>query len=137
MAYYVRITLDQISELRRAPEVGRPSGRGWLLVSANKREDIYGREINLVTSTFLYFPEEAPRPWPATTLCASLLRSGNIRQKEWWSDMSRAVGGRLRPFGLAIVSNSECEPRLALIAIAGSTAAALFLTALTTRVMCG
>ena len=135
--YYVRILLNESrSELRRAPEVGRPNGRGWLLVSAHKGEDIYGREINLVTNTFLYFPEAPPKPWPATTLCASLLRSGPIKQKEWWDGLSRALGGRLRPFGLALVSDSECDPKLSMLGIGTTTAAALAATVLTVRVVC-
>ena len=134
-AYHVSLELNRTTELRRAPEVGRPNGRGWLLTSDNKKQDIYGRELNLATTTFLFFPEDRPRPWPTTTLCVSLLRSGSVKQKDWWNDMSRAVGGRLRPFALAVVSNAECEPRLALLGIASSTALAVALTAVTVQIL--
>lgn len=42
---YLRIALNRTSELRRAPEVGRPGGRGYLLVSSQQGEDIYGRQV--------------------------------------------------------------------------------------------
>ena len=38
-----------------------------------------------------------------------LCMSGPIKQKEWWIDMSRALGGRLRPFALAVGPADNCE----------------------------
>eukprot|EP00966_Prymnesium_polylepis_P093857 2172094-Prymnesium_polylepis.1 len=84
-------------------------------------------------------PDAAPTPWPPTeaspSICVRLLRSGSIKQKSWWSDMSRALGGRLRTFTLAIVRNSECEPETGLPTLAGITAAALLGTTLTIRLL--
>ena len=74
-----------------------------------------------------------PSPWPARALCARLLKSGPVRQKEWWGDMSRAVGGRLRPFALAIVPPSECEPDTGIVALSLVTVAAAAATTLTLR----
>lgn len=130
---YLLLSLNSTSELRRAPDVGRPGGRGYLLVSSYKGEDIYGRSVNTVTNTFLYMPEDTPSPWPATAVCARLLRSASIKQKEWWPDMSRSLGGRLRPFALAVVPKSECEPEFGPVALFGSTAVAVLATTLTVR----
>ena len=80
-------------------------------------------------------PEAPPSPWPATTLCANLLRSGPIKQKQWWDALYRAVGGRLRPFALAVVARSECEPEYGLVALLGATAAALVGARLTVRAL--
>jgi hypothetical protein len=132
---YLRVALNSTSEVRRAPEIGRPKGRGWLLVSSNTGEDIYGRPVDLVSNTFLYMPNEAPRPWPATTVCAALLRSGSIKKKQWWTDLSRAVGGRLRPFALAVVAPSECEPEHGLLALVGVTVGSLMAAMMTVRVV--
>lgn len=130
---YLHMTLNSTSVMRRAPAVGRSGGRGWLLTSANLGEDIYGRPLDLVTNTFLFAPEQTPKPWPATSLCARLLRSGDIKQKDWWLDLSRAVGGRLRPFALAVVAQSECEPEYGLLALVGVTAGSLLAASLTVR----
>ena len=80
-------------------------------------------------------PEAKPSPWPATTLCARLLLSGSVKQKEWWADLSRATGGRLRTFALAVVATSECEPEYGLPALLGSTVVALLGSRLTIRVV--
>ena len=45
--------------------------------------------------------------------------------------MSRALGGRLRTFTLAVVDNSNCEPETGLVALLGSTGLALLGTSLT------
>jgi hypothetical protein len=45
--------------------------------------------------------------------------------------MSRAVGGRLRTFTLAVVDNSNCESETGLVVLIGSTALALLGTSLT------
>ena len=132
---YIRVELNRTSEVRRAPEVGRPSGRGWLLTSANKGEDIYGRPVDLVTNTLLHMPKgkALPSPWPATSLCARLHHSGNVKQKEWWPDLSRATGGRLRPFALALAPASECAPDWGAPTLVGGTALALLASKLTVR----
>ena len=132
---YLRIDLNSTSEVRRAPAVGRPKGRGWLLVSSNSGEDIYGRQLDLVSHTFLFMPGESPRPWPSTTVCARLLRSGSVKSKEWWPDMSRALGGRLRPFALAVVNPSECEPEYGVVLLGGVTAGALMLAVVTAKLL--
>lgn len=134
---YVKITLNRSSEVRRAPEVGRPSGRGWLLMSANKGEDIYGRPLDLVSNTLLHVPRgtDLPAPWPSTSICARLLHSGNVKQKEWWTDLSRATGGRLRHFALALAPASECAPDWGLPALAGTTVAALLAAQLSVRML--
>ena len=162
--------------------------RRWLLVSANTGEDIYGRPLDLVANLFLFFPGQTPQPWPPhTELCARLLRSGPVRHKEWFLDMSRAsaspfgpspprlpayelpsrsrasarlleslayrvcrptygvptharagaLGGRLRPFALAVVPPSECAPEFGVPALLASTMAALLATRLTVRVALG
>ena len=78
---------------------------------------------------------EQPSPWPARVLCARLLRSGSIRQKEWYPDMSRAVGGRLRPFALAMVPSSECESEIGLAALLAATLVSCVATTLTVHWM--
>ena len=131
---YLRIAINGSADLRRAPDVGRRGGRGWLLVSSSSGEDIYGRERRVRTNTFLYFPNEAPRPWPPpAALCVRLLQSGSIRERGWWDDMSRQLGGRLRGFGLAVVPGSECAPEYGLLTLAGGTACALVAARLTAR----
>jgi hypothetical protein len=133
----VRIALNSTSEVRRAPAVGRPNGRGWLLVSQHDGEDIYGRPLNLVANAFLYAPGDKPQPWPPTAVCARLLRSGDVRKKEWYADMRRAVGGRLRPWALAVVASSECEPQFGLPALAATSTLALLASRLTVRAVLG
>lgn len=136
---YLRIALNGGgARVRRAPEVGRPRGRGWTLVTQQRGEDIYGREIDLVAHTFLFTPGEVPSPWPPTeAVCARLIRSGSIKHKEWFPDLSRSVGGRLRPFALAIVASGECGPDLGLPALALSTIGALLLARATARLALG
>lgn len=134
---YLRLAVNA-SDMRRAPAVGRPKGRGWLLSSQHHGEDIYGRPLDLTTRTFLFAPGEVPYPWPPTgTICANLLRSGTVRQKEWFPDLNRATGGRLRPFALAVVAASECESEFGLPTLAGTTLAALLAAKLTVRVVLG
>jgi curved DNA-binding protein CbpA len=142
MPAYLRIDLNQTSELRRAPEVGQPHGRGWLLRSAATGEDIYGRELNLVTSVYVRPPAGQRKtgqkvlgmsPEGMPTLCTQLWRSGSLHREEWYDDMARSVGGRLRPFGLAAVPPADCEPEVGLLAIAASTLLALIATRLTLR----
>lgn len=94
-------------------------------------------QVNHPLNTFLYFPNSKPHPWPSTVVCARLLRSGDILKKEWWADMSRATGGRLRPFALAVVDSSECQAEFGLFAIGASTAAALLATTMTVRAVLG
>lgn len=134
---YLRVTFNHTSELRRAPDVGRPSGRGWLLMSSHKAEDIYGRPVDIVANTLLYMPEAKPRPWPPTTLCVRLLVSGPVKQKVWWHDLSRATGGRLRSFALAVVASSECAPEYGLLALLVSTVLALTASSMTVRAVLG
>ena len=134
---YLRISLNATTELRRAPEVGRPKGRGYLLVSQRTSEDIYGRQTNLVSNLLLFFAGEKPTAWPSTTLCARLLKSGSVKHKDWWIDLSRAVGGRLRPFALAIVGAGECEPEFGLPTLAGTTVAAFIAAKASVRVLLG
>ena len=129
---YLRLLINRSSEVRVAPEGITPK-RTWLLVSKSGGEDIYGRSVSLVSNTLMHMVERPPSPWPAKALCARLLKSGPIRQKEWWSDMSRAVGGRLRPFALAIVPASECEPDTGIVALGVATAAAVGATSFTLR----
>ena len=50
---------------------------------------------------------------------------------------SRAVGGRLRPFALAVVATGECEPDFGVLAIVGATLGALLAARLTVRVALG
>ena len=133
---YLRIALNRTSEVRRAPEAGVPNGRGWLLVSANKGEDIYGRPIDLVSNTLLRVPKDSTL-FPATVICARLLKSGNVKQKEWWSDLSRALGGRLRPFELALAPTPECEPEYGVVALLVSTVGGLLAAKLTVRLVLG
>ena len=131
---YLRIALNRTSELRRAPDVGRPAGRGWLLLSSNKGEDIYGRPVDLSSNTLLHVPsKDGPKPWPATSLCARMLRSGPITQKDWWQDLSRASGGRLRTFALVMAPISECEAEYGTPTLAGATIFALLTSRLTVR----
>ena len=78
-------------------------------------------------------PGDFPSPWPAHTLCARLLKSGSIRQKDWFPDMARAVGGRLRPFALAMVPSSECEPEIGLAAMLAATLLSCVATKLTVQ----
>ena len=133
---YLRISLNASTDTRRAPDVGRPKGRGWLLLSSNTGEDIYGRPLNLVSRTFLFFPASTPQPWPPPgAICTRLLKSGAIKQKEWFYDLQRAVGGRLRPFALAVVALGECEPDFGGAAILLSTLGALLASQLTVRVV--
>jgi hypothetical protein len=66
-------------------------------------------------------------------LCTQLWRSGSLHREEWYDDMARSVGGRLRPFGLAAVPPADCEPEVGLLAIAASTLLALIATRLTLR----
>ena len=132
---YLRVRLNRTAEIRRAPEVGRAGGRGYLLVSSHHAEDIYGRPIDMVSNTFLYMPDGKPAPWPDLTVCARLLRSGPILKKEWWSDMSRSLGGRMRTFALAAVPNSECEPEFGIAALLSSTTIALAATTMTVRML--
>ena len=128
---YLRILLNRTAEVRRGPDGVIPKGRGWLLRSEGRGEDIYGRQIDLVTNTFLHMPADHPSPWPAQALCARLLRSGSIKQKPWYDDMARAVGGRLRPFTLAMVPASECEPEIGLAALLAATAVSIVATTCT------
>jgi len=134
---YLRVRLNATSDVRRAPAVGRPKGRGWILVSSRSGEDLYGRPLNLVTYTFLFIVGEAPQPWPPSTLCARLLKSASVRHTEWWADMSRALGGRLRPFALALVATSECEPEFGVPALVASSLAALLVARLSVRLVLG
>lgn len=132
---YVLLRLNSTAEVRRAPSVGRRSGRGWLLRSESAGRDLYDRPVSLTSHTFLYAPEAKPAPWPATTLCARLLRSGGIKRKEWYEDLYRSVGGRLRPFALAVVPASECQPEAGALALAGTTALAVLASLLTVRLV--
>ena len=135
---YLRISLNASTETRRAPDVGRPKGRGWLLLSSHEGEDIYGRPLNLVSRTFLFFPGSLPHQWPPTSaVCTRLLKSGTIKQKDWFFDLQRAVGGRLRPFALAVVSLGECEPDFGGAAILLSTVGALLASRVTVRAILG
>ena len=52
-----------------------------------------------------------------------------------WLDLSRATGGRLRKFALALAPPSECEPDFSALALATITAAALAGSRLTVRVL--
>ena len=78
-------------------------------------------------------PGDFPSPWPAHAICARLLKSGSIRQKDWFPDMARAVGGRLRPFALAMVPSSECEPEIGLAAMLAATLLSCVATKLTVQ----
>ena len=133
---YLRLLLNRTSEIRRAPTAGgAPAGRAYLLKSAHHGEDIYGRPIDLVSHTYLFLTGERPATWPALSVCVRLLRSGGARQKEWWDDMSRAVGGRLRPIALAVAPNSECQPEFGLPVLVVSTAGALLAATLSVRLL--
>jgi curved DNA-binding protein CbpA len=136
---YLRVRLNRTSEVRRAPEVGRPGGRGWLLVSANKGEDIYGRPLDLASNTLLVVPRRGdqamPQPWPAHSVCARLLKSGPVKQKEWWTDLSRATGGRLRTFALMLAPDSECDPEYSMLTIVVTTLLALLASRLSVAVL--
>ena len=137
--HYCRLALDGASSrLRRAPGAGqRP--RGWLLVHSHKGEDIHGRPIDLMSSTYVRVSKnELPRPWPnASAICVRLLSSGSIKDKEWWTDLSRATGGRLRAFELAAMPASECEAEYSGAALALFTVAASLLASLTVRLSLG
>ena len=130
---YLRLHLNRTAEVRRGPAGVIPKGRGWMLRSESSGEDIYGRTINQLANTFLHMPGDFPSPWPARALCARLLKSGSIRQKDWYPDMSRAVGGRLRPFALAIVPSGECEPEIGLTAMLAATLLSCVATKLTVQ----
>lgn len=134
---FVRIVLNRSADgIRRAPPAGQTHQRGWLLTTASRGEDIYGRSLDLVTHTYLHMASGAvPSPWPAKVVCVPLLKSGPIKHKHWWTDMSRAVGGRLRPFAFAVRPAADCEPQLSLLALAGSTVLAVVATKLTLRVL--
>ena len=80
-------------------------------------------------------PGPQPSPWPAKTICVRMLRSKSIKQKQWWDDLSRAVGGRLRPFALAVVPTSECGPEVGLVALIGSTLLGLVATTFTVQLL--
>ena len=132
---YLRLLLNRTSEIRRAPTAGGAPGRGYLLKSAHDGEDIYGRPINLVSNTYLFLTSERPTTWPAVSVCVRLLRSGGAKHKEWWDDMSRAVGGRLRPIALAVAPNSECQPEFGLPVLALTTTGALLAATLAVRLL--
>ena len=94
-----------------------------------------------MSNTFLFMPDGLPSPWPPIVphgaLCARLLKSGSVRQKEWWPDMSRATGGRLRPFALAIVDDAECAAECGAPALVATTLVALVAARLSVRLLLG
>ena len=131
------LSLPLTSLVRRAPEAGqRP--RGWLLVHTKRGEDVHGRPVELTSNTYVRLPDGRPKPWPnAKVLCARLLASDSIKHKDWWADLSRATGGRLRTFELAAVPSSECEPEYSGVALALFSGAALALASFTVRLLLG